>query len=94
MERFPCDPTRECPLRDTIGCFEDVHHRQWPRRVYRRMGQIAMEFRNLDENKELTCRDRHNEIHATQPPPEVPTRQEMRQAVQRAMSGLVLQSTE
>jgi hypothetical protein len=70
MERFPCDPTRECRLRETIGCFEDVHHRQWPRRAYQ--SPVAKEFRDLDENKELTCRDRHNEIHATEMPPEKP----------------------
>ena len=92
MERFPCDPNRECRLRDTIGCFEDVHHKQWPRHDYRR--PVEREFRNLDENKELTCRDRHNELHATQEPPEKPTRPEMELAVQRAMGGLVLQTAE
>ena len=84
MERFPCDPTRNCRLRDTSGCFEDVHHKQWPRSTYRRMGRLAMDFRNLDENKELTCRDRHNEKHATERPPERPSATEMQLAIARA----------
>lgn len=88
MERFPCDPARECRLRDTIGCFEDVHHRQWPRRSYR--SQTEKNYRELDENKELTCRDRHNEIHATTPPPEKPPTSIMLAAV--AMARVVKRS--
>ena len=75
MERFPCDPDRECPLREEDKCKEDVHHKYWPRRNYK--GQVAKQFRNLDENKELTCRDRHNEIHATERTPRKPSNQEM-----------------
>lgn len=79
MERFPCDSSRECRLRETIGCFEDVHHKQYPRRAYR--NSVERDFRNLDKNKELTCRDRHNEIHATEFPPPKPSIDEMRQAL-------------
>ena len=81
MERFPCDPQRECRLRDTIGCFEDVHHRVYPRRDYQT--PLEKEYRNLDENKEITCRDRHNEKHANEPTPEKPSVDEMRRAVGR-----------
>lgn len=75
MEYFPCDPERECRLRDTVGCFEDVHHKVYPRREYKT--GLPYRYRELPENKELTCRDRHNEIHATQAPPERPTREQM-----------------
>lgn len=80
MERFGCSDNLECPLRDTLtGCFEDVHHKAWPARLYR--GGLAKRYRELEENKEITCRARHNEIHATEEPPERPSRQEMVKAV-------------
>lgn len=87
MERYPCDPERECRLRDTIGCFEDVHHRQYPRRDYRK--PVERDYRNLDDNKELTCRDRHNEIHATESPPEKPTLREMRLAIMMSRAAII-----
>lgn len=92
MERFPCDPERECRLRETIGCFEDVHHKKWPRRDYRT--PVEKEYRELEDNKELSCRDRHNEIHATQRPPEKPSREEMLASVRGCMAAFAIMSTE
>lgn len=85
MERLPCDPDRECKLRETIGCFEDVHHKQWPRRAYRSI--IEKAFRELEENKVRICRDEHNERHATESPPDMPSHQYMRQRVAAAALG-------
>lgn len=92
MERIPCDPNRECRLRDTIGCFEDVDHEYWPSRQYRT--PIEKQFRQLDENKTLICRDMHNERHATELPPPKPDRDVMIEAVRRSMAGLALTSAE
>lgn len=86
MDRYPCENQESCPLYNSpTGCFEDVHHRQWPRRLYRSLGKTAFAFRELDQNKELTCRRRHNEIHATQAPPPVPDRRLMAEIVRAAL---------
>ena len=73
MEEFPCKPTPDCPLYG--NCYTDVHHKYYPRHKYR--GKFLRAFRNLDENKEKTCRARHEEIHATEPVPKKPTQDEM-----------------
>ena len=67
-------------------CYEDLHHRQWPRRVIRRLGKIATSWRELEENKEIRCRRSHNELHATTPPPELPPISVMREAVRRVQN--------
>ena len=70
--RRPCSSENEaCPYYQE-GCYEDVHHKLWPRRDYRR--GLDRIFRNLPENKELLCRWEHDELHATQEPPEHPAR--------------------
>ncbi len=56
------------------------------------MGKIAMQYRELEENKVIMCRHLHNELHATEPPPETPSRAEMLEAIQRAMAGFAMQS--
>ena len=58
-----CDPDRECRLRETIGCREDVHHEYYPRREVLGRGVVAAVFRELPENKTVKCRDAHNERH-------------------------------
>lgn len=78
MERFPCEPNEDCPVAECPK--EDVHHKAWPKRRYR--GSVSRAFRELDINKELTCRARHNEIHATQKPPEKPKESEMLVVIQ------------
>ena len=60
----------------------DVHHKAFPRKDYRK--ELYRDFRNLDENKELTCRDRHNEIHATGEIPDRPDIAFVRDALARA----------
>lgn len=92
MERVPCDPNRECRIRDTIGCFEDIDHEYWPSRQYRT--PLEKEFRELPENKRQICRDLHNERHATESPPEKPSRREMISAVQQSMASLAISSPE
>lgn len=82
MERVPCPPdicgTERCPVFVTEGhCYEDIHHKQWPRRVIRKMGTLAMAWREMDVNKERRCRASHNELHATTPPPLLPSRSEI-----------------
>ena len=76
-ERIPCDPERVCGLRDTIGCFEDIDHLASPESAYRK--GLERSFRNHILNKVLTCRDVHNERHATEGHRPKPTRAEMRQ---------------
>lgn len=80
-EHIPCDPNRECKLRDTIGCFEDLHHEAWPRGAYRT--KLEREFRNNVLNKVIICRDLHNDAHATQNPPQKPTVNEMKEFLAR-----------
>ena len=80
MERQPCINQDTCRLRDTkLGCREDVHHYVFPRSQYK--SGIAREYRELDENKVRICREEHEEIHATERPPERPSNAEMREAV-------------
>ena len=74
-----CHSLRPCGLRDTIGCFEDVHHKFWPKSNYKT--PIAQEFRNLPENKEKICRTVHNEQHSTNVIPEKPSIAEMKKAI-------------
>lgn len=88
QRRTPCPKqNRECPLFDTkAGCFADKHHIFWPAHYYRT--PLEKDFRELPQNKELTCRDEHNEIHATEYPPKKPSTQEMIQAIsQVAIEG-------
>ncbi len=87
LERLPCDPNAPCPLRESQqGCFEDIHHRQWPRRVYEGLGAVAIAFRELPENKDQRCRNLHNIEHAISDPPEVPDRELMLLAIEEAIN--------
>lgn len=77
-ENIPCPDGmyENCPVFDSEGeCYQDEHHDYWPRRDFVR--KIEKRFRNLPENKVFICRALHNAIHATTPPPEKPTREEM-----------------
>lgn len=56
-------------------CREDVHHEKWPKADYQ--DNLGGAYRELPQHKQKTCRDRHNEIHATTEPPERPDRVEM-----------------
>lgn len=76
-EHIPCDPERVCKLRETIGCYEDLHHEAWPRRAYRT--KLERDFRNDVLNKVIICRAEHDDIHATTPPPQKPTVKQMRE---------------
>lgn len=86
MDRLPCDPEAPCPLRETIGCFEDVHHRYYERATYRALGALAMTFRELPENKDRRCRNIHNIEHEVSEPPEVPDEVFMALAVVEAIN--------
>ena len=88
MERVPCPPdicgTDRCPVFIAEGmCYEDVHHKVWPRRIIKRLGKVARDYRELEENKELRCRQSHNDLHASTPPPELPNVNVMREAIRR-----------
>lgn len=83
MEKIPCQSSESCPLYNSAtGCFEDVHHKYWPRKAYRSI--IERAFRELDDNKERRCRQSHNDLHAMTPPPDKPPRAEMINAVNLA----------
>lgn len=76
MEVLPCDPDRECKYRDTErGCYSDIDHYYYPRRNYR--DSVSKAFRELAVNKTLTCRQLHDERHASEPVPKKPSRNEM-----------------
>ena len=45
---------------------------------------VEREYRELPEHKVQLCRAEHDELHATQEPPEKPSRNEMLQAIARA----------
>jgi len=77
MSVSPCPNRNEgCPLYETKrGCFADTHHKWFFSRWYRTA--VEKDFRELPENKEQLCRAEHEEIHATQPPPEKPSREQM-----------------
>lgn len=74
MSRGFCSPEQiaQCPLREH---YTDEHHIWWPARNYRDRTSAA--FRDLPENKVQLCRNEHNELHATQQPPEKPDRLKM-----------------
>jgi hypothetical protein len=82
MAREACpDPQPDCKYATLKGgCFSDLHHTYWPKRLY--CGKIATEFRGLPENKQQICRREHDERHATEPIPEKPTIDEMKLAIQ------------
>jgi DNA-directed RNA polymerase subunit K/omega len=87
MERIPCDPsirgTESCRNFITEGkCREDIHHLFFPRRDY--TDALGRAFRELDENKVQTCRNEHNETHATTEPPERPSRYDMAAQIQES----------
>ncbi len=87
LERLPCDPSTPCPLRDSErGCFEDIHHRFYPRRTYEALGAVAITFRELPENKDRRCRNLHNIEHEVSEPPEVPGRELMLFAIEKAVN--------
>lgn len=94
MEHFACNPNPDCPYyRTAQGCMETIHHRYFPASEYQ--GVLAKTFRNLDENKELICRRLHDVTHIYDSPPEVPSRDEMFEAVDKAvkLGELVLSQT-
>lgn len=83
MERKPCVPAWDCPYLDKpTGCFEDIDHKYGPRRSFKT--KIEKDFRELEENKTLTCRREHDERHATEPFPDKPDRDFMIQAIAKS----------
>lgn len=82
MERVPCPiaNTPECPIFVQEGeCYEDKHHKYWPSPEYTTRNE--KEFRQLEINKVTICRWLHNTIHAVVLPPEKPTVNQMRKAI-------------
>ena len=73
------NPRPDCKYAELGGCFSDTHHLFYPRRDYRR--PTERDFRELPENKEQLCRAEHDERHATELPPEKPSRVEMLGAI-------------
>lgn len=85
MEKFPCSPEdrENCRVFEREGeCYEDVHHKYWPKSRYKT--KVEREFRGLDENKILACRALHNEIHARRKQSDKPPRSEMIRAISEA----------
>lgn len=85
LEGSPCNSERECQLRDTIGCYEDLHHEAFPRALFLGIGVVGIVFRELPENKVRGCRQLHNDEHALGIP-EVPSEQLMLLAIIEALN--------
>lgn len=83
LQRIPCNPELPCPVRETIGCFEDVHHQMHPAADY--TTPLERTFRELPENKDRRCRNIHNIEHETMPVPEKPDESLMALAVVEAL---------
>lgn len=75
----PCENASEACRYYETGCYADVHHVWWPRRKYR--SQVERQFRELPENKEVLCREAHDDLHATTRPPVKPPREVMIRAI-------------
>ena len=85
MEGVVCNPTEDCKYYPS--CYQDSHHVYFPRRDYKT--KIEKQFRNLPENLVEMCRLEHDNLHATQTPPEKPSRDEMLVAISRTALGEV-----
>lgn len=77
----------ECPFandgcRYAPDCYADTDHYYWPGYDYKT--RVERDFRELPENKDQLCRDLHDQRHATEEPPDKPTRDFMVQALKRA----------
>lgn len=76
METFPCANQASCHLVDTKrGCFEDVHHLQYPSGLYK--NRVDSTFREAPFNKVRICRALHDAIHASGHVPGRPSREQM-----------------
>lgn len=81
MDRSACVNQETCPLAETkMGCRTDVHHLYYDRKWY--TSTVEKEFRELPENKIKMCRADHEELHATEWPPEKPSPAEMRDTIE------------
>lgn len=58
MDYFPCSNSPECPFRSK-GCYEDVHHNY---QVEKAMTGLMRIFRNIPDNKVLSCRWVHTKV--------------------------------
>lgn len=87
MERVACDPSPECKYFNR-GCYEDVDHIYWPANQY--TDPIERVFRELPENKREICRQKHEERHATEEPPQKPSLEVMEHAI--IASGVYISS--
>ena len=64
-------PRQDCKYEGTPECLITQHHLYWPRPDY--TTKLEKDFRNLPQNKEPLSRCDHDELHATQDPPEKPS---------------------
>jgi len=78
----------QCRFYDTeLGCVSNEHHIYYPKKRY--TTGIERQFRELPENRVQMCLDEHRELHATQRPPEKPSREIMLQAIAARAIGEV-----
>lgn len=85
MEQVSCNADIPCRYRELGQCREDIHHKYWPSSNFRT--RIEKQFRQLPENKEITCRERHDQIHATESEPIKPSRDAMLRAIAESAIG-------
>lgn len=77
----------ECPyVNRPNGCFSDTDHTYWPASKYR--DTLGSTFRELPINKVQRCRWEHDNRHATEEPPERPSRAEMLSVIAQYVMSL------
>lgn len=79
MNPEACGENPDCKYFERGMCRTDTHHLFYPANQYQ--DPIERAFRNLPENKVLTCREEHEIIHATQEEPVKPSIEVMEHAI-------------
>lgn len=80
-ERCP-EPLEGCKYAGTPECLITKHHNYWPSALFSTL--VERHFVNLPENISMERRCEHDEIHATQEPPEKPDVMTMVYAIEQS----------
>jgi len=84
MKERPCNPSQDCKF--FPNCFTDIHHIYYPKSLYRTNAE--KQFRTLAGNIMRICREQHNDLHATERPPEKPSREVIFNVIKEAQGGI------
>lgn len=75
-------PTRPCPLSNEScryfpECYEDIHHPDWPKSLYR--SRLERRYRAERAVGNYLCRNEHDLLHLLEEPPDKPSGPEMKE---------------